>query len=224
MRNINVIIRGNYASLRTSLRGASAEVKQFGADAKRVAEDTGVHTRRIRVAFVAAGAIIAAAFAGSIIKATEFEQSLRNVTTISSYVEKNFDKTASSLIEMSNRLPQSANTLAQGLYDVASSGFAGADGLYVTEVAAKAASAGLSDTATAGRAITGVLNAYGFGADKAREVSDVLFQTVNLGVVTFSDLAQNIGDVIGMASAARVPIEDVGTAIATITLAGVPAA
>src|SRR5687768_12475820 len=101
---------------------------------------------------------------------------------------------------MSTKVPQDANVLARGLYDIASSGFKGAQGMKVLEASAIAASAGMSDTATAARAITGVLNAYGLGAERAAEVSDVLFKTVEVGVLTFDELAQQLGDVVGIAA------------------------
>jgi TP901 family phage tail tape measure protein len=131
---------------------------------------------------------------------------------------------SASVLDLSTKLPQSAQTLAEGLYDIESSGFAGSAALTVLQASAKAASAGLSDTATSARAITGVLNAYGLGADHAREVSDILFQTVNSGVISFSELAQNLGDVVPMAAAMGISLQQVTGALATMTLAGLPAA
>jgi TP901 family phage tail tape measure protein len=61
-------------------------------------------------------------------------------------------------------------------------------------------------------------------APPGRQVSDVLFQTVNKGVLTFEELASQIGDVLPVASNLGVPLEDIGGALATITLHGVNAA
>lgn len=224
LKNISVVLTADAHLLSAGLKTASGDVRSFGNDVRTASVESTQSTARIGTAVTGLGLGLLAVAGASAYAAIQFEQSLRNVTTISDYVDKHFQETADRLVKLSGTLPQSANELAQGLYDVASSGFAGASGMTVLEQAAKAASAGLSTTAVAGRAITGVLNAYGLGANKAREVSDILFQTVNLGVVTFDELAQNIGDVIGVAASAHVPIRDVGTAIATITLAGIPAA
>lgn len=223
-RTITVTLKAEYANLRAGLGAGAAEVKSFGNDVREAALSTQQATDQLGRGFLIAGGIIAAGLGLATYGAIQLEESMRNVATISPYVQKNFDSVTASVMQMSNALPQSANELAQGLYDIASSGFAGADGLTVLRASATAASAGLSDTATSGRAITGVLNAYGLSAKDARNVSDVLFQTVNLGVVTFGELSQNIGDVIGLAAQMKIPIRDVGSAIATITLAGVPAA
>lgn len=223
-RTLSVVITANTTSLRAGLGVAAAEVRGFGNDVRRVANDAKVNTDIIGRGFLAAGGLIVAGFAASVVAAAQFERSMRNVTTISSYVDKNFEQVSARLLQMSNTLPQSANELAEGLYQVASSGFAGAEGVGVLEQSAKAASAGLATTSDAATAITGVLNAYGLGADQARKISDQMFQTVNLGVVSFSELSHEIGGVVGTAAAAGVPFRDVGAALATITLAGIPAA
>lgn len=223
-RTITVTLKAQYAQLRAGLSASSAEVKSFGNDVRDAALSTQQSTDKLGRGFIIAGGVIAGALGVATYAAIQLDQSMHNVATISPYVAKNIDSVSSSLLTMSNALPTSANDLAQGLYDIASSGFAGKEGLDVLQASATAASAGLSDTATAGKAITGVLNAYGLTAKDAANVSDVLFQTVNLGVVTFDELAQNLGDVVGMAATAGVNIKQVGAAIATITLAGVPAA
>jgi TP901 family phage tail tape measure protein len=223
-RTLTVRLTANIASLRAGLAAGAAQVKGFGQDVAASGLSTKQSTDKLAKGFLVAGGIIGGALAYGVAKATEFEATMRNITTISDFVGRNFEQTSTKILNLSNRLPQSANELAEGLYDVASSGFAGADGMQVLEASAVAASAGLSTTATSGQAITAVLNAYGMGAKEATNISDTLFQTVNLGVVTFDELAQNLGDVVGLAAQAGVSIDDVGSAIATMTLAGIPAA
>jgi TP901 family phage tail tape measure protein len=172
----------------------------------------------------AAGRALNAALRDIVGGAVQFQARMLNVNSISHLTGAQLDQLSNQVLDLSKQLPQSANTLAEGLYDIASSGFQGAAGVQVLTASAKAATAGLTDTSTAARAIVGALNAYGEGADQARAVSDELFQTVNVGVLNFNDLAQGIGQVIGTAAAAHVPLKDVGAAIATMTRQGlVPA-
>lgn len=117
----------------------------------------------------------------------------------------------------------SAVGLAEAYYFIQSAGFAGADGMTVLEVATKAASAGLTDTMVAGNAIIATLNAYGMGAEEAGYVSDVLFKTVDQGVLTFEELATQLGDVVNTAAMTSVPIDDVGAALVMMTRKGVSA-
>ncbi|HUU55609.1 MAG TPA: phage tail tape measure protein [Armatimonadota bacterium] len=180
--------------------------------------------RAVGVAFTAGGAAVAASLFGMGRAAATFEEPMRNVDSILKLSTAGFASMSGAVVELSTRLPQSAATLAAGLYDIASSGFEGADALTVLEASAKAASAGVSDTATAAKAIAGALNAYGMSAGSAGHVSDVLFKTVDRGVISFSELAGGIGEVLASAAAVGVPLEEVGAAIATMTKAGIPAA
>lgn len=154
----------------------------------------------------------------------KLDTAMRNVNSISGMTEGALKATSAALVDMSKTLPQSASTLAEGLYDIASSGFQGADGMKVLTASAVAASAGMTDTAVAAQAITAVLNAYGKDASEAADVSDVLFSTVNLGVTTFEQLANSLGDFVGPAQALGVQFDETGSAIATMTLQGITAA
>jgi TP901 family phage tail tape measure protein len=153
----------------------------------------------------------------------KLDTAMRNVNSISGMTEQALRATTSEVVRMSKVLPQSASTLAEGLYDIASSGFQGADGMKVLTASATAASAGMTETAVSAKAITAVLNAYKKPASEAADVSDVLFSTVNYGVTTFEQLAHNLGDYIGTAQALGVSFEETGSAVATMTLNGINA-
>lgn len=223
-RNIQVLLTANASSLKTQLAAAAREVDAFGRKVEGVGTTTAASSKALVAGVTAAGAAVGVALGYSLQAATQFETRMRNVNSISGLSEQALASLGGEVLDLSRNLPQSANVLAEGLYDIASSGFQGAEGLKVLEAAAKAASAGLSTTAVSGRAITAVLNAYGLDASKATDVSDTLFQTVNLGVVSFEELAGVIGDTLGTAAAAAVSIDQVGAALATMTLAGISGA
>lgn len=224
LKTVSVILTGNATSLRAALVASAREVQTFGDQVDKVGDKGHKVGQALAAGFKIAAVGIAIALAASVASAAQFEERMRNVNSISALGEAQFAGLSSKVLDLSRTLPQTANNLAEGLYEIASSGFQGAEGLEVLEKAAQAASAGLTTTQTSAKAIVGVLNAYGLEAADAARVSDVLFQTVNLGVISFEELSQNLGDVIGLAAAAGVSIEEVGAAIAAITLAGVPAA
>jgi TP901 family phage tail tape measure protein len=188
-------------------------------------EQSGARTRNIlsSVALVA-GAGLAAGLFASARAAMELEKSLYNVASISPQVAADTGKYRDVLVKMSTELPQSANELAAGLYQIVSSGFQADDALTILDASARAASAGLSTTGVAATAISATLKAYGLTAASASDVSDVLFETVNKGVITFEELAQGIGDYIGTGAAAKVSVGELGAAVAAMTLSGVTAA
>lgn len=110
--------------------------------------------------------------------------------------------------------------LAAGLYQINSSGFTGAEGLKVLEASALAATAGLTSTDVAARAVSAVLNAYQLDAGDAQHISDLLFQTVNDGVISFEELANNLGNTIPLANSLGVSLEDLFAAYSLLTLQG----
>jgi TP901 family phage tail tape measure protein len=156
--------------------------------------------------------------------AIDFESAMANVNSIAGLTPAQLSAVTDEINALSIASGKGPTELAQGLYDVVSSGFEGADAMTVLTAATNAANAGMTDTATSGRAISAVLNAYGLEAENAENVSDVLFQTVKSGVVTFEQLANNLGSVLPVASALGVPITEVGAAYAVLTQNGISAA
>ncbi len=167
--------------------------------------------------------VLGVALAAAAVGAVQFEASMRNVASIDAQVEQNFAAVSQSVLNMAKTVPQSANTLAEGLYNIAGSGFYGADAMHILETSATAASAGLTDTNTASKAIVASLNAYGMSASEAGRVSDALFSTVNYGVISFEALTGAVANSVGNAAKAGISIEELGAALATMTLSGMTA-
>jgi TP901 family phage tail tape measure protein len=223
-RTIEVVFRARDAQLASVLVRSGQQIDTW----QRKVESAGAGAARagtwmqqgLALGTMAAGA----AFVYGATKAIAFDKAMRNVNSLTHLSEQGLRGLSEQVLELSRNLPQTAKELAEGLYNVSSSGFAGAKGMQVLEASAQAASAGMSTTETSAKAIVAVLNAYGLTADKAKDVSDVLFQTVNYGVISFDELANNLGDFVGAGAAARVEIDELGAAIAAMTLAGISGA
>lgn len=245
-RNISVAVTATDVGLNTVLNRSGATVDNFGRRVERSGRLVNTTTNGMARSFgnldnvISRGinrsmtGFVAAAFGGyaagralnaglqAIVGgAVQFDTRMRNVNSIVHLSEGQLHNLGGELLGLSRKLPQSANTLAEGLYDIESSGFGASQGLIVLNAAGRAASAGLTDTATSSAAVAGVLNAYGEQAKDAQYVSDALFQTVNAGVLSFADLAQGIGQVVGTAAAGSVDIDQLGQAIATMTRGGI---
>lgn len=164
------------------------------------------------------------AIGDSVGEAVEFQTDMLNVNSIVHESEAQFAATSNQVLDLSKTLPQSATTLAKGLYDISSSGFAGADAMKVLTASARAASAGLSTTEVSSAGLTAVLNAYHLSADQATRISDVMFQTVNLGVITFDELAAEIGKTTALSAPLGVSFEEVSAALSLMTRNGIDAA
>lgn len=205
---------------RASVETAAAE-REIASTARRTAVFGALKT-----SLLAVGIASAIATAESIKFATAFETELRNVASISTQLRGNeqaIQAVGTSILNISRVLPKDAKDLAGALYEITSAGFNDntAGGLKVLEESAKAAVAGLTTADTAAKGLTEVLNAYGKSAEEAGAVSDVLFQTVNLGVVTFEELSKTLGTSLGTAASAKVSIQELGAAYAAITRAGI---
>ncbi|WP_127361461.1 phage tail tape measure protein, partial [Actinacidiphila soli] len=175
--------------------------------------------------YLRSGLVLSAVLGAGVLQAVQLEKRMANVMTISKEINAgSVSGFTDQIVQMSTGLTQSSTQLAEGLYQIVSTGFDGADAMTILQVASKGASAGLTTTETSARALLGVLKAYGLTAGDASGVMDTMFQTVNKGVISFEELAQNLGDVVPMAAAAGVKFDDLSSAFAAITLSGVPAA
>jgi TP901 family phage tail tape measure protein len=221
LRNIAVLITGDSTDLRSALIRAAGQVDDFARRTEQGGTRASQGFNKAAAGIAAGVAVVVSGVAALGKSAVTFDANLRSVNTIAGLTEQQLAKTGSALLDLSETVPKTADDVSAALYDVVSSGFAGAGALNVVEVSAKAATAGLTTTATAAKAIDAVLNAYGRSAKDAEAVSDVLFQTVNVGVLNFEDLTGIIGDTVGAAAAAKIPIEQLGAAVATLTLSGI---
>lgn len=194
----------NIASAKTALRGLTGSV--FSAKGAIVGGLTAIGVAAL-IAFRKSVAAIAGLDAG-----------LREVSTLLPGTIDGLNGVRNVLIDLSARVGEPPEMLSKAFYQSVSAGFTNlADSLQITEVSAKAAVAGLTDTETALDGITTVLNAYGLSANDAAKVSDVLFSTVAEGKIRFGELSSNIGTVASTAKIIGIDIEEVSAAIASLT-------
>jgi len=202
---------------------ASKTIRGFGANLKTLASRTiSGALRWVRRLSFALSVTLVGAFGLATRAAAKFQSTMAEVATLIGG-----DSTAAvasmsaAVLDMTKRLPKTADDLGAGLYQVLSAGVEGAaNQMKVLEVSAKAAVGGLTDTFSSVDAITTVLNAYQQSADKATQISDIMFETVKQGKVTFGEIAQNIGTVAQSASLAGISFEEVAAAVATMTKGG----
>ena len=169
-----------------------------------------------------ASAALTAGLGLAIKQAASFQQSMAQVSTMLDQQSMKYMPAFSKAIKsMSMKFGEGTKTLADGLYNILSASIPAAQAVDVLEESVKAAKAGLTDTGIAADAITTIINAYGMSADKAADVSDLLFAIVKRGKLTFAELAPNIGKVAAMAAKTGLSLEGLGATIATLTRSGV---
>lgn len=197
---------------------------------KRASRSADSFGRSLKSAFSVAGGILLAKAVSEVGRAVggmakaglDFEAGMANVNSIAQLSSEELGKLSDRIINLANdpRITDGPAALAEGLYNIYSSGFQGADALNILQSSAMAATAGLTSTDVAAAAATAVLNAYGMSADEVSHVNDVMFQTVNDGVITYEELAKNLGNTIPIAASLGITIEELGAAYAQLTLQG----
>jgi len=196
--------------LDAGLRRAQARLNAFAAGAQQLG-----------ASMLRAGTVLAAPLVLAVKVFADFERQMANVSTMLDRPAESMGRFRDELRKMAVEFGEGTDALAGGLYDILSASVAPEKALGVLRVAVRAAKAGLSDTKTAADAITTVLNAYGLSAERAGEVSDILFQTVRRGKTTFGELAPQIGQVASVAASAGVSFAQLSAFLALLTRNGV---
>lgn len=203
------------AAIRGTEHTSSAAVSQLDSDFQRLTKTVG--KVGIATALAAAGREVYTF-------ARDFNSKMTEVVTLSDEIESHLDDYKAKILALTGTVPIMAGDAASALYQIVSAGHDGADGMTILEQSAKAAIAGVSDTAIAADGITSILNAYQKDAEEAGAVSDMMFTTVRMGKTTFGELAAYIAQVTPTAAAYGVEMDQVLAAIATLTKSGVPTA
>ncbi len=120
--------------------------------------------------------------------------------------------------QMSLMFGKTTNDMAQGLYDIVSVGYQGADALAILNSSAMAASAGEVDLHTVTNGLTAILQAYSLNAQQASDVTDLLMMGVRDGKSDFGDFANSFSLVATTAHGAGFGLNDAAAALSTLTL------
>lgn len=162
--------------------------------------------------------VATAAITGAVIAATKFESQLAKVATmLDSNTMPILGRYRRGLSQLAKQFGESTANLSKGLYDILSASFDAEKALDILTISSKAAVSGITDVATSVDVITGTLNAFQMGADRASEVADKLFATVKRGKLEYGDLSTVIGTAGATANIAGVSLDELLAITATAT-------
>lgn len=213
---LDQIDRTTFNHLRSQLKNTSQQLQEFGDNIKARGQDISQFGRSLTVGvtlpLLGLGVAALKTFA-------DVEMAVASISTIKPEIDTKV--LFSQLNEMSTRVPQTAVQLGEGLYNIFSSiNVTHAEGLKLLENFARGATAAQTDAKTFGTAVLGVMNAYKLSVEDAAHISDVFFNTVNLGVVTGEQLATQLGEVTQAAKNAGVGFDELGALIVGVTKEG----
>lgn len=177
-------------------------------------------TKAIGVGLIAVGAAAAVGIGKAVKAANTLETAFRNVDVIlgeSGKAQEDFGDIAR---ELSTTLAVQGGRVAvlDGLYQVISSGITDTEqATALLTVATKQGVAANIDMTTSVDALSAFIRGYGMDAKNATAVSGKMFKAVDLGQVTFQDLAENVGKVIPLAKAMGSEYEEVLAVFSTLS-------
>lgn len=194
----------------------------IGVNSARALQDI----KSLNLAVIGLGASFAAIGKHLSSVASDFDKEMRNVNSIAQETEKTYQKLFSTVRTLSDdpKIIDGPTKLAKGMYQLVSSGFDAETSLGLVAEASKSASAGLTTTETAVKAVSALMNAYNQKTlQDSIKFNDQLFKIVDKGVLTFEQLANNLGAVLPLAKTANIEFAEIGASFIELTRAGVSA-
>ena len=153
-----------------------------------------------------------------------FETSLARITGLVGVAAGEVDAMGRSLLALAPGVGRGPGELADALFAVTSAGARGAGAIDVVRQSARAAAAGLGDTATVADAVTSAMNAYGDGVLDAGAATGVLVAAVREGKLEAASLAPALGRVLPIASELGVEFGEIAAGVAALSRVGLSAA
>ncbi len=180
------------------------------------------HQKAIGLGMVAAGGTILAGLGMSLKAAADFEGAMREVNTMMGLTGEEFTAFSAEVQALATDLGVDAVESAEALYQAISAGVPKENVLEFMKIASEAAIGGVTDTETAVKGLSVVMNAFKLPMSDAQKVADLMFTTVKNGITNFEQLSASIFQVAPIAAASGVKFEEVAAALATMTKQGVP--
>jgi TP901 family phage tail tape measure protein len=167
---------------------------------------------------------LAGAAIASVKFASDFEKSTTKLVTLSGLSTKELKRMQQAVLAMSTDVGIGPRALSDALLVVTSTGFEGGKALELLKLSAMSTAVGMGETTDVARALTSAVSAYGEKNLTAAQAADILHATVVAGGAEATELAGELGRVVGIASQLGVSFTEVGAFIATYTRLGLSAA
>lgn len=200
-----------------SLNKAKKQADGFGGKI----QGAGAKVTKAGIALSKVGAITGVVLGASVKNASDFQQGMNKVNTIANLNAKDLKKLSGELLNLSTDTGKSATEIAEASYQALSASVPTDKLVEFTKVSANLAKTGFTETATAVDVLSTAMNAYGKKAGTAESIANKLLQTQNDGKTTVNELAHSMGQVIPVASANNVSIDNLTSAYALMTKQGI---
>lgn len=217
-------------------RKASEEVEKFGDKSEETGKQSEESSKKGRDGIKELQGVLASAGIAATLNeikngffdcseaAAQFETSTAMVATIADTSQKSLSSISKEVRSYSNETGEAASDMAEATYQAISASVNTADAAAFAGTATKLAVGGFTSATTAVDVLTTAINSYGLAASDATQLSDYLITTQNLGKTSVDQLAQSVGNVIPLASAYNVQMDNLSSAYAVLTANGIATA
>src|SRR5579864_7201572 len=204
--SLSVILSANTSSATSMLKGFGSTLVNLAGDAGPLLKVFG----GISLAAIAIGA-------KAVQMAAQYQQAMNMVQALTGSSQSQMDSYDASVKQLAVDAGVAPNALAQGLYQVISSGATGARAVQELTLSTEDAKIGMTDAATTANALTNVLAAFTWQTRDANVVNGEMLETVTLGKATFQQYASQISKAATTSSQFHISMETMNAAWATMT-------
>ncbi len=150
--------------------------------------------------------------------AGDFDQAFRKVNVMLKATAEESKAYKKEILALSQETAKSAVDVTDAFFGIVSAGFRGAEAMDILAVAMKGATGGAADTVQTTAALTKAMNIFELkGMKGATRAMDTFFGIVDVGLLTFEEMALSFPMAATMAAALGIEIEEVGAALGTLT-------
>lgn len=196
--------------LQSSLQTAGQKMQRIGTSLSNAGRTM---TRNVTLPIVAAGA-------ASVKLATDFETAFTRIDAVSNSSQKQLSQWRGQVLKLSGKTARAPQELADALYFLASAGLKANEIIPTLEMSAKAAASGLGETQDIARLTANVLNAYSESGMTAAKATDILVAAVKAGTADPAEFAESMGQILPIASKAKVGFEEIAASLASLSNIG----
>ena len=155
---------------------------------------------------------------------TSFEGGVAKVATIADQTAVPIEQLSNDMLQLSTQTGRSVSEITEATYQAISASVDTASAVEFVGTATNLAKAGFLETADSVDVLTTIINAYKMSASDASSIADKLVQTQNKGKTTVQELSQSMGQVIPIAAAYNVNLDNLATSYVQLTKQGISTA
>ena len=193
------------------LQRAGGGVEALEQRAAKLDKFAGGMTRNVTLPIVAAGGV-------AMKMAADFNTSFTQMQALAGVSSTEVDGLKQSVLGLSGETGRAPQELADGLYNVRSSGLEGAAAMEVLEMSAKGAAIGLGETKSLTDLLTSVMTAYAGTGLTAAQATDQLIAAISAGKAEPAEMAGVMGQLLPVAAELGIGFDELAGSVGYLSL------